>query len=156
VSGVFQRRRGVRAGLPDLMVLDRRKTVFIEMKSKRDTASKVQKQIRSELLRVGSARWMARSARAAMIGLHLSGVVFRRKWKRPRLKPWEGPFDDPTQRLPQHPVVPPRDEPQDGNVESVIAVVTLSQPHTLNNCRIPMPRLLITLSQLPSTCPPQK
>lgn len=27
-----------------------------------------------------------------MMALHLSGVVFRRKWKPPRLKPWEGPF----------------------------------------------------------------
>jgi hypothetical protein len=32
----------------------------------------------------------------AMIALHLSGVVFRRKWKPPQLKLWEGPFADPT------------------------------------------------------------
>jgi hypothetical protein len=38
--------------------------------------------------------------RAALTALHLSGVVFRRHWKPPRLKPWEGPFADPTQRLP--------------------------------------------------------
>jgi hypothetical protein len=38
------------------------------------------------------------------MALHLSGVVFRRKWKPPRLKLWEGPFAD-TQRLPQHPSV---------------------------------------------------
>jgi hypothetical protein len=35
-------------------------------------------------------------------------VVFRRKWKLPRLKPWEGPFADPTQRLPQAPDVAAR------------------------------------------------
>jgi hypothetical protein len=40
-----------------------------------------------------------------MMALHLSGVVFRRKWKPPQLKPWEGPFPEPTQRLPQHPMV---------------------------------------------------
>ena len=39
------------------------------------------------------------------MALHLSGVVFRRRWKPPRLKPWEGPFADPTQRLPQAPDV---------------------------------------------------
>jgi hypothetical protein len=31
--------------------------------------------------------------------------VFRRKWEPPHLQPWEGPFADPTQRLPQHPKV---------------------------------------------------
>jgi hypothetical protein len=35
------------------------------------------------------------------MALHLSGVVFRRKWKPPQLKPWEGPFANPNQRLPQ-------------------------------------------------------
>jgi hypothetical protein len=47
-------------------------------------------------------------ARAEMMALHLSGVVFRRHWKPPRLKPWEGPFADPTQRLPQAPDVAAR------------------------------------------------
>ena len=39
------------------------------------------------------------------MALHLEGVIFRRKWKPPKLQAWEGPFPDPTQRLPQHPVV---------------------------------------------------
>jgi hypothetical protein len=47
-------------------------------------------------------------ARAEMMALHLSGVVFRRHWKPPRLKPWEGPFADPAQRLPQAPDVAAR------------------------------------------------
>ena len=42
------------------------------------------------------------------MALHLSGVVFRRQWKPPRLEPWEGPFADPTQRLPQAPDVAAR------------------------------------------------
>ena len=42
------------------------------------------------------------------MALHLSGVVFRRQWKPPRLRPWEGPFADPTQRLPQAPDVAAR------------------------------------------------
>jgi hypothetical protein len=48
---------------------------------------------------------MARTARAALMALHLTGVVFRCKYKPPKLKAWEGPFPDPTRRLPQHPVV---------------------------------------------------
>ena len=42
------------------------------------------------------------------MAMHLSGVVFRRRWKPPRLKPWEGPFADPAQRLPQAPDVAAR------------------------------------------------
>jgi hypothetical protein len=61
-----------------------------------------------EMLPAGATWWMARSARAAMMALHLSGVVFRRRWKPPRLKPFEGPFADPTQRLPQAPDVAAR------------------------------------------------
>jgi hypothetical protein len=109
VSGMLQKRRGVRSGLPDVLVMYRRDTstivIFIELKSRRGVASKVQKQIRVEMLPVGAKWWMARSARAALMALHLSGVVFRRQWKPPRLKPWEGPFADPTQRLPQEPRV---------------------------------------------------
>ena len=41
----------------------------------------------SALGAAGADWWLARSARAALMALHLSGVVFRRKWK-PRLKPW--------------------------------------------------------------------
>jgi hypothetical protein len=42
------------------------------------------------------------------MALHLSGVVFRRRWKPPQLKPWEGPFADPMRRLPQAPDVAAR------------------------------------------------
>jgi hypothetical protein len=105
ISGIFQKRRGVRSGLPDVLVVFSGKPIFLELKSRRGLASKAQKQLRLEMLPAGAVWWMARSARAAMMALHLSGVVFRRKWKPPPLKPWEGPFADPTQRLPQHPVV---------------------------------------------------
>jgi hypothetical protein len=82
--------------------------IFVELKSRVGVATKVQKQVRVELLPAGATWWMARSARAAMMALHLSGVVFRRRWKPPRLKPWEGPFADPHQRLPQAPDVAAR------------------------------------------------
>jgi len=58
-----------------------------------------------ELLPVGADWWMARTSRAAMTALQRSGVVFRRKWRPSKLHAWEGPFSDPTQRLPQHPRV---------------------------------------------------
>ena len=77
----------------------------MELKSRAGVATKAQKQVRIELLSAGATWWMARSARAALMALHLSGVVFRRRWKPPRLKPWEGPFEDPTRRLPQAPDV---------------------------------------------------
>ena len=105
ISGFLQKKRGVRSGLPDVLVIFRQRPIFVELKSRRGVASKAQKQIRLELLPSGATWWMARSARAAMTALHLEGVIFRRKWKPPRLKPWEGPFLDPTQRLPQHPGV---------------------------------------------------
>jgi hypothetical protein len=109
VSGMLQKRRGVRSGLPDILVLFRHDTgtivIFIELKSRRGVASKVQKQIRLELLPSGATWWMVRSARAPLMALHLEGVIFRRKWQPAQLKPWEGPFADPTQRLPQEPRV---------------------------------------------------
>jgi hypothetical protein len=40
-----------------------------------------------------------------MTALHRSGVAFRRPWEPPPLEPWEEPFADPTQRLPQAPDV---------------------------------------------------
>jgi hypothetical protein len=105
VSGLFQKRRGVRAGLPDVLVIWRGKPIFIELKSRAGVASKAQKKVRLELLPAGASWFLARSVRASMMALNLEGVVFRRKWKPPRLKPWEGPFTDPNARLPQAPEV---------------------------------------------------
>jgi hypothetical protein len=105
VSGVFQRKRGVKSGLPDVLIFQQKLMVFVELKSHRGVASRAQKHIRTEVLRAGGMWWMARTARAAITALQRSGVVFRRKWKPPKLQAWEGPFSDPTQRLPQHPRV---------------------------------------------------
>jgi hypothetical protein len=108
LGGLFQKRRGVRSGLPDVLVIFRQRPIFVELKSRAGVATKSQKQVRVELLPAGATWWMARSARAAMMALHLSGVVFRRRWKPPQLRPWEGPFADPTRRLPQAPDVAAR------------------------------------------------
>jgi hypothetical protein len=109
VSGMFQKLRGVRSGLPDVVVLHRHGTstivIFIELKSRRGKVSHTQKQVRAEMLPANAKWWLARTARAALMALHLSGVVFRRKWRLPRLDPWEGPFADPTQPMPVPPDV---------------------------------------------------
>jgi hypothetical protein len=110
MSGVFQRRRGVKAGIPDVEVIFRQPSgsvliVFLELKSRRGVASKAQKQARAEMLPAGAVWWMARSANAAMMALHLSGVPFLKPWQPEPLGSWEGPFADPHQRLPQEPTV---------------------------------------------------
>jgi hypothetical protein len=92
ISGLFQKRRGIKSGVPDLLCVHRGRPIFVELKSRAGVASKAQKQIRAEMLPAGATWWMARSARAAMTALHSSAVVFRRPWKPPRLRPWEGPF----------------------------------------------------------------
>jgi hypothetical protein len=109
VSGLFQKRRGVRSGLPDVMVLLRRDAgtlvIFIELKSIRGRMSPAQKQVRVGMLPTGAVYVLARSSRAALMALHLLNVPFRREWKPPQIEPHEGPFFDPTQRLPAHPKV---------------------------------------------------
>jgi hypothetical protein len=105
LSGLFQKRRGVRSGLPDLMVISRGKpTIFVELKAPTGALSKVQKAVRLELLQAGASYYLARTARAAMAALVCAGIVLRRKWKPRRLRDWEGPFAT-TQRLPQEPTV---------------------------------------------------
>jgi hypothetical protein len=110
MSGVFQRRRGVKAGIPDVVVIFRQPSggvfiVFVELKSRRGVASEAQKQARAEMLPAGAVWWMARSANAAMMALHLSDVPFLKPCQLQPLELWEGPFADPHQRLPQEPTV---------------------------------------------------
>ena len=108
LSGLLQKRRGVRSGLPDLMFISLPKVVFIEVKSRSGRASRAQKRTREELLAVGCEWFMARSARAALTALHRSGVPFRRPWRPVPLHAWEGPFSGAERRLPQHPEVAAR------------------------------------------------
>jgi hypothetical protein len=105
LSVLLQKRRGVRSGLPDLMFISAPKVIFIEVKSRSGRASRAQRRTREELLVVGCEWFMARSARAALTALHRSGIPFRRPWRPPELRAWEGPFDGSEKRLPQHPAV---------------------------------------------------
>jgi hypothetical protein len=104
LSGLFQKQRGVRSGIPDVLVVYRGKPIFIELKSRAGKASTEQKETRLAMLPAGIDWWMVRSARAALVALRRSGVKFRR-WKRLKLASWEGPFADPSQRLPMAPDV---------------------------------------------------
>jgi hypothetical protein len=105
LAGLLQKRRGVRSGLPDLHILYRGKSIYVEMKSHRGLASPAQKKVRSKLLAASAEWWMARTWRTALTALHLSGVPLRPPWTPPPLEPWEGPFADPSERLPQAPEV---------------------------------------------------
>jgi hypothetical protein len=113
ISGFLQRKRGVKNGLADVQILYRRKpsnrcrtyVVFIELKAPHGVASRSQKRTRLEMLPTGAKWLMARTARAAMTALHHEGVPFCQPWTPSELEPWEGPFFDPTRRLPQHPEV---------------------------------------------------
>jgi hypothetical protein len=105
LSGLLQKKRGVRSGLPDLMLVCRQKTVFIEVKSRSGRASRAQKQVRGELLAVGCEWFMARSPRAALAAMARAGLPFRRPLRPVHLRPWEGPFTGAERRLPQHPEV---------------------------------------------------
>ncbi len=108
-SGLRQKQRGVRAGLPDLMIIVSWKApVFIEMKSKRGVPSPVQRRVFANLTAMGADVYVARSAAAALEALRQSNVPFRRSWQPPQpLADWEGPFimTDQQRRLPQAPEV---------------------------------------------------
>jgi hypothetical protein len=67
ISGIFQKKRGVRSGIADVFVLYSGRPIFVELKSRAGVATKAQKQVRVELLSAGATWWMARSARGAMM-----------------------------------------------------------------------------------------
>jgi hypothetical protein len=54
VSGLGYRKRNIRAGIPDVMVVFRGRLIFIELKSKSGIASKAQREVRAELLKSGA------------------------------------------------------------------------------------------------------
>ena len=110
LSALYGRRRGILAGMPDLLVIQARgdglvRVACCELKSPAGIASKSQQKIRDRMMPIGIAWWLARSPRAALAALRRSGIAFRREWKEPQLAKWEGPFENPHARLPQHPRV---------------------------------------------------
>jgi hypothetical protein len=109
VSGLIQKRCGVKSGLPDIVVIASSiRPVFIELKSRSGRPSRTQREVRAGLIAVGCQWFMARSTAAALAALERAGVPFRRLWVAPQLRPWEGPFTGEESRLPQHPAVAAR------------------------------------------------
>jgi hypothetical protein len=91
-SGHMAKLRGARSRVPDFIFIWNGETIWIEMKSHVGIASRVQRQIRDELLAAGVKFWfLVRSPRA---------------WgTASTLERWEGPFENPYARLAQHPLV---------------------------------------------------
>ena len=106
LSGILRKKRGCRAGTPDVLLLHEGKLIGLELKSLGGKLSRVQKEVRLEMLRAGGAWIMARTARSALVALHRLDVPFRGEWKPPRrLPPWEEPVSDPAQPTVWHPKV---------------------------------------------------
>jgi hypothetical protein len=105
MAGLLAKKRGVRSGLADIMVVHDGRVIFVELKSPIGVASKAQRQVYVELRAAGADYYLVKSATAALEALRRSNVPFRRRWEPPPLAAWEGPFSDPHQRLPQHPEV---------------------------------------------------
>jgi hypothetical protein len=117
-SGFMRKQRGVKAGVPDVVVWYRGKSITIEMKSRQGKCSASQRTARAGLLRADVDWWECRSAHAAMWALRKSGVRFRtivhedgriERWRLPRLAPWEVPRRDPSEPRPRAPEWVPDD-----------------------------------------------
>jgi hypothetical protein len=111
-SGAMRKKRGVKAGVPDTLVLHRGKLVAIEMKSRQGRCTPSQRAARLAILAAGGNWWEARSAHAAMWALRKSGVMFRtlvhedgttERWQQPELQAWEVPKRNPHERRPRAP-----------------------------------------------------
>ena len=75
--GMLRRRRGVKAGTPDVLVFDRGKLIGIELKTRKGRPSESQEAARGRLLAAEADWWLARSPGAAMEALRRAGVVSR-------------------------------------------------------------------------------
>ena len=111
-SGAMRKKRGVKPGVPDVLVWYRGKSITIELKSRRWQCSSSQRAVREDLLRAGSQWFVCRSAIAAMWALYESGVPFRaivyedgtiERWQQPKLPAWEVPKRNPHERRPRAP-----------------------------------------------------
>jgi hypothetical protein len=105
LAGIMRKKRGCRAGTPDVLVLCNGKLIGLELKSIIGRLSRAQIGVRHEMLRAGGEWVMVRTARAALVALHRLDVPFRRPWMPPALELWEEPVIDPAQPMVWHPEV---------------------------------------------------
>jgi hypothetical protein len=68
-SGAMRKKRGVKPGVPDVLVWYRGKSIAIELKSRHGQCSRSQRLVRERPLRAGAQWWVCRSANAAMWAL---------------------------------------------------------------------------------------
>jgi hypothetical protein len=111
-SGAMRKKRGVKPGVPDVLVWYRGKSITIELKSRQGKCSPSQRLAREALLRAGAQWFLCRSAISVMWQLRKSGVKFRtivhedgtlECWQQPKLPAWEVPKRDPHERRPRAP-----------------------------------------------------
>jgi hypothetical protein len=112
LSGAIRKQRGVKPGVPDVLVWYRGKSITIELKSRQGRCSPSQLAAREALLRAGAQWFECRSAAAAMWCLSRAGVRFRtlvhedgmiERWQQPELAAWEVPKRNPHERRPRAP-----------------------------------------------------
>lgn len=110
--GAYRRRRGMRAGIPDILIWFCGRAVAIELKSRRGLCTRTQRETRLALNNAGVAWFVCRSAIAAMAALYDLGVPFRElaradgrreRWRQPLLPDWEIAKTDPHERRPAAP-----------------------------------------------------
>jgi hypothetical protein len=111
-SGAMRKKRGVKPGVPDVLVWYPGGSITIELKSRHGQCSRSQRAVREALLRAGAQWWVCRSANAAMWALGKSGVPFRtivyedgtiERWQQPELSAFEVPKRNPHERRPRAP-----------------------------------------------------
>jgi hypothetical protein len=91
-SGAMRKKRGVKPGVPDVLVWYCGKSIAVELKSRHGQCSQRQHAVREGLLRAGAQWWVCRSAKAAMWALGsvsaavmpLSGPLWQRLPKQAR------------------------------------------------------------------------
>jgi hypothetical protein len=109
----MRKRRGVKAGLSDVLIWYRGRTYCIELKGPYGQCRPAQRLVREQMLRAGiKAWWQCRTAESAMWAIAKSGVKFRtltnpdgsiERWQQPALEEWERPKRDSRERRPRPP-----------------------------------------------------
>jgi len=113
VAAAMRKRRGVRAGLCDVIVWYRGRTYCIELKGPYGQCRPAQRLVREQMLRAGvSGFWFCRTAESVLVVLADNGVKFRtltnadgsiERWRRPKLEDWEIPKSDSREKRPRLP-----------------------------------------------------
>jgi hypothetical protein len=112
-AGAMRKRRGVKAGLSDVIIWYRGRTVCVELKGPYGQCRPAQRLVREQMLRAGvKAWWQCRTAESAMWAIAKSGMKFRtllnadgsrESWQRPKLEDWEIPKSDSREKRPRPP-----------------------------------------------------